>query len=110
MVNGDPVMADDLQQEILALLSEGPWLVGETPRKGNLQRRFSEQTSGLRDALAAAVEDNLQPLIADGKAVSVTCEDVRVVPGVGTTFTVSVLRPGKSDPERYPIQPTGGGT
>lgn len=107
MKDGNPVMVDSLQNAILELLSEDPWAVQETPRSGNLQARFPEQTAGYRDAFAAAVEDALQPLLDQRRATAVRCTEVRTE-GSATLFVAEVDRPGKG-PERYPAR-TGGRT
>ena len=95
MSAGDPVMADDLSNEILELLSEDEWGVQETKRRGNLHAQFSEATSGIRDRLKIAVEDHLQPLIDDDKATEVRCTSVSRPAQTVTFFTVEVDRPGK---------------
>jgi len=95
LVDGDPVLSDLPDYEILTMLTEDPgWYMEETPRRGSLLREFENTTRLTPSQMKASLVDRCDPLkpdvLVDAECVSVT------QPADGQlAFRLQYTQPGK---------------
>jgi phage gp46-like protein len=80
---GNPEFTDNGAHMVLSLLLEfrGLWWADETGRRGGTLYLIKQDTSGTLTQILAAVDQSLQPAVADGRLASFTRTARRISPG-----------------------------